>query len=899
MKSNKAFSFVEIIITVSIIALLWVIWFMVSTGSQEKSVNTRIASDLSVIDNSLAQYKQENSVLPDPKWNMNFFNSGSEYSHSATWAFWVHWFVTENLLPKKYMNYLPLDPKTNDYYAYGKTINNKFYEISWVVRSSWENKAKVSWNYPWETWPRNLIREYNWPNFVSNDSSESFPYNPDERVMTAKVSAFSWSVTITKVWVWSITDLEQILKTELREWDSIKVSVWSSANLYYSDWSNSTLWDSSSESELVFAKMFYKENSNLVTKVQLALINGTLWTKATKLSNTSEFEVLTTDSAAAVRWTIFWVKKEPTKTTTQVGVWSVNVRDISSFTDLSDLLSKIASNSVSSGSVINQTILVSETDVTWKYVEVQASSAWTVTSWDSFEEPEDLDFNNNEELEVDEIEVSASDKKFSFKVTEKIKKSDYFLVSNGTTDYLTKTNPQIIWENLVMTGWVNFGILQSSKILEKEKQNIYLWANLTSVWAWTPPTLSSILFSQRKVQISLCKQIWVNISCLPKKEITLVNYKKEDEKEIEEVFYNENIVDAIVRQNTSCASWTSTWGYILASQLNNWNFVTLSKNAWDLFSYWIPWTPTWTKIQTGTLQCNNWNLTVTSETAEVQTCNSWFSPFKANLDWNWEKVYCEQDLTWWYKLYAFAPYDSFTKKWNDYSDDDTRRKEFYWLYKKDGGYLWTITDWEMMWNGNRWAPAWNSASWTFISGSSNNSNPNHIDWAFSMNKDNHIMQIWWEEGVFIDNTNNDSFLKYSWLNLWNDFVIEMSVRGEDLKRIYPDSVTKFNAFFWLYYNSSLKIKNRIYWNTSEKKIWISDWINNSFYQFNWGESINNNSYYKVITRINSSWWNSYIEGTWISNNKTITVPLTNILSVWGYDNSNQFNWIINYVKIYK
>ncbi|MEA3387284.1 MAG: hypothetical protein U9Q66_02650 [Patescibacteria group bacterium] len=36
--------------------------------------------------------------------------------------FAVSGFITENTLPKKYMNYLPLDPKTNQYYGYAKTF---------------------------------------------------------------------------------------------------------------------------------------------------------------------------------------------------------------------------------------------------------------------------------------------------------------------------------------------------------------------------------------------------------------------------------------------------------------------------------------------------------------------------------------------------------------------------------------------------------------------------------------------------------------------------------------------------------------------------------------------------------------------------------------------------------
>jgi hypothetical protein len=58
-------------------------------------------------------------------------------------------------------------------------------------------------------------------------------------------------------------------------------------------------------SELVLANMKFIEENNLFTSIKIALNVGTLWTKASKLSEKSEFEVYTTDAVAAVRGTIF------------------------------------------------------------------------------------------------------------------------------------------------------------------------------------------------------------------------------------------------------------------------------------------------------------------------------------------------------------------------------------------------------------------------------------------------------------------------------------------------------------------------------------------------------------------------------------------------------------------
>ena len=259
MKTKKALSLVEIIITISIIALLAVVWMSYQWASNQKAKNTRTIWDIGTINNSILSYLEEKNELPEPKWNKNYFGTGSEYAHDENDSFWVHWFVTQNLLPKKYLNYLPLDPRTNQYYAYWKTNNNKFYEIAWVLNIDWDYQSKVEWNYPWENWPYSLIREYNWPNFVSDGSKYSFPYNPTERVLVAQIDSFSGSITISSD-NYVINNSEQIFNHTLVSWDKITVPAGGSAIIFYSDWSQSVLWDTSKESVLTALKNICKHS---------------------------------------------------------------------------------------------------------------------------------------------------------------------------------------------------------------------------------------------------------------------------------------------------------------------------------------------------------------------------------------------------------------------------------------------------------------------------------------------------------------------------------------------------------------------------------------------------------------------------------------------------------------
>ncbi len=320
--TKQAFSFVEIIVTLSIIILLATIALNVSTSTSDNKNNAKITSDISTLKNSFLSYENEKWTLPLPNWNNNYFKADTSYAHE--WEvdiFWVYGFVTKDTLPNKYLSYLPLDPKTNQFYLYGKTDSSNKFELASVIYKNSEPQTLLDWNYPWENWPISLIRQYNWPNFVSNRSKEFFPYNPQERLLTAKISSYNWAVTIN--WL-----SDNISDKVLLSWDIITVPTTWFAEIFFSDGSVSTLWDDSQNSVLELTDMAYTQENNLVTKIKLALTSGTLWTKATSLDEDSEFDVFTQDATAAVRWTIFWVKRDLINDNTNITleVWEIEVK---------------------------------------------------------------------------------------------------------------------------------------------------------------------------------------------------------------------------------------------------------------------------------------------------------------------------------------------------------------------------------------------------------------------------------------------------------------------------------------------------------------------------------------------------------------------------------------------
>ncbi len=324
--NKKAFSFVEMIIAVAIIVLLASIGISYKSSYDDNKFNAKIQADLASLNNAFLSYKQENNSLPIAKSNNNFFKSDSSYAHNENDdAFWVHGFVTDDLISKKYIDSLPLEPRTNQFYAYWKTLSPEKlqFEFAGIVKNDWIYQTIVSGNYDWKELV-GLIREYNWPQFLYNKATQNFPYNPEERLMTAKIGSYSGSVEIIKNWN---TINSNILSQTLNKWDTIKVNWDWFANIYFSDGSRSTL---ESNSELVLDNMEYKSENNLLTKVKLLLSQGSIWTKATSLNpDWSEFEITNNDATAAVRWTIFKVEKN-WDTKIIVKKWKVWVKNESS-----------------------------------------------------------------------------------------------------------------------------------------------------------------------------------------------------------------------------------------------------------------------------------------------------------------------------------------------------------------------------------------------------------------------------------------------------------------------------------------------------------------------------------------------------------------------------------------
>lgn len=771
--SNKWFSFIEVLISVAILIVLAAVGITYSDNMTDKSNNSKVKTELSTLQNSFTLYQSDVKAPILPSGNQKFFSSWSTYAHDQVGAFWVSGFATETTIPKKYINYLPVDPKTNQYYAYATTLETGEFEVAGLIKHNKTYQALVNGTYTGNETIPNLIREYNGPNFVFNKSLDALPYNPYERILTAKIHNFTGTVVVND----TPRSLEELKDLDLFEWDTIKVGTGEFAEIFFSDGSQSTLWDSEISSELTLANMRFPEEYNLTTQIKLALSVGSLWTKASKMSEKSQFEIYTIDSVAAVRWTVFGVRKDSSWTNTVVLEWKVEVSKINgvqipfTFADLEEGINS-ANPNFFTGALWNGLIEVPKwNSYSWISVNTFTSSMGIASTWAILKIP-------------------------------------------------TDESKEKIIEN---AGNINSNI--TLKVLKLDKDNKSVELELT-------PTLKT------------ATKLFLNGT-----GSNAQNYFDGSSIFVTNLVLGENVIQLCDALNCTAP---------LKLNLNNQTSFTkpiIDNMIDDVTVPEVPETCIWGIKAQGTcgenLMGNDWEVTH-------------FAPFDSYwLLYQWDSINHFKDN-----------YPMVTKSWI--------------LGPNQSGWVMLLNNWA-------WIPYltwWVFENWSSISsGLLLTRNTNILnDLNIWFNRNNHIIKMWWMEWVFIDNTGTDSFLKYTfdpWTLSWS-FAIEMQVRGADLKRSWTYYL--FNAWN-VYLDLHL---NYLYlwhsWFTNVKKIGTWAFDANKLYTiqaiFEWSD-----------WDIKVHWEkNINVQTTWFS----WTIVSSTDIFIWSNTSSSQqWNGVIDYVKIYK
>ncbi len=186
MKNKKAFTLVELIVVITILAILWTIAFIsLQWYSQDARDSTRV-SDLSNIKSSLELFHLDAGKYPTPTSGVNI-----TYSWWLVWTQWTFWNTVFTNVNK--INKIPLDPLTVKEYTYSITSGKNEYELWWMieweiitmnlwkiwkVNAAWtiEAIAIVTWHYNWQM-TKTLSGTNCWilaiPTIISNDIETS------------------------------------------------------------------------------------------------------------------------------------------------------------------------------------------------------------------------------------------------------------------------------------------------------------------------------------------------------------------------------------------------------------------------------------------------------------------------------------------------------------------------------------------------------------------------------------------------------------------------------------------------------------------------------------------------------------------------------------------------------
>ena len=128
MKKN-AFTLVELIVTITILAILWTIAYVGFQNHLKGARDYVRITDVSTLNKSFELFYLSSSIYPDPD---SYFNIS--YSWVVIWKQWeLGPSVSQNLSS---LNKIPIDPLFATKYTYSVDANNQNYQVGWITETS-------------------------------------------------------------------------------------------------------------------------------------------------------------------------------------------------------------------------------------------------------------------------------------------------------------------------------------------------------------------------------------------------------------------------------------------------------------------------------------------------------------------------------------------------------------------------------------------------------------------------------------------------------------------------------------------------------------------------------------------------------------------------------------------
>ena len=211
---KKGFTLVELIVVITILAILWTIAFISLQWYAKDARDSVRAQDIANIKKSLELFITEKWFYPNPSNATDI-----TYSWWVVWSKWIVWnSVVENLWQ---LNKKPVDPILATEYSYSRTNAKTEYELSWILewwgvaQTTVLNQAKAAtnfmaivwWNYngkvlKMSTWwldyllalPSITTADVSTTDVTSNVSNKSLVYNKEAN-LASNFSSVEWFTT--------------------------------------------------------------------------------------------------------------------------------------------------------------------------------------------------------------------------------------------------------------------------------------------------------------------------------------------------------------------------------------------------------------------------------------------------------------------------------------------------------------------------------------------------------------------------------------------------------------------------------------------------------------------------------------------------------------------------------
>lgn len=142
IKGRKAFTIVELVVVITVIAILSTIWFISYTSTLSDARNSTRISDMWNLKMWLKNHKFQNWSYPIP---------GSPFDITNSWTIIKQWLLNNQVYTQEIVK-KPTDPLVKwQYYLYSTTSNKLFFQIAMSLEeddiNNYDMRAYVDWDY--------------------------------------------------------------------------------------------------------------------------------------------------------------------------------------------------------------------------------------------------------------------------------------------------------------------------------------------------------------------------------------------------------------------------------------------------------------------------------------------------------------------------------------------------------------------------------------------------------------------------------------------------------------------------------------------------------------------------------------------------------------------------------